>query len=176
MSKRFGRNQKRRLREEIAAKNEMLSEALNRSAERAADARYLRQRLEEWATEILHLMGPDSAFNEKLTRYRTEGLMDRLRLNPVRAPITMRDSAPRWEKVSDVIEACILRCQIKSDDLHGMIAVEIGDHMGSLVGYGLPEDRRKAWTPRDINTIANLIANEMAVHLIKQGQPERKRA
>lgn len=174
MARRFGRNQRRHMREEIirrdeaiAAKNEQLSEALNRSAERGREAAELRQRLEDWATEILHLMGRDHAFNEQLARYRSEGLMDRLRLQPVMRPnIAPRGSTPpQWEKVSSVIEACIMRCRISGDHLSGMIAVEIGDHMGALVGYGLPTERRKSWTPRDIRKVAELIANKMAQHL-----------
>lgn len=162
MAKRFGRNQRRHLREEIATKNELLSEALNRSAARGREAAELRNRLTRWAEEILHLMGEDSAFNEQLRRVRSNGMLDRLMLSPVPAPISMRDRAPRWEQVSSVIEACILRCNIKSDDLRGHVAVEIGDHMGSLAGYAMSRDRREAWTPRDIHYVAELIANQMA--------------
>lgn len=170
MAKRFGRNQRRHMREEIAAKNEMLTEALNRSRERGREAAELRQRLENWATEILHLMGPDHAFNEQLQRYRSRGDMEsRLRLQPVMHPQPIKSSEPvHYERVQDVIEACIMRCRIKSNDLGGMIAVEIGDHMGALVGYGLPRDRRERWTPRDITYIATLIANKMADHLASE--------
>jgi len=165
MAKRFGRNQRRAMREKLATKDEMLTEALNRSGERQREIQQLRARLTDWATEILYLMGSDSAFNEQLRRIATAGSFDRLHLSPVPAPITSRDEKPQWERVSDVITACILRCQIKSDDLRGQIAVEIGDHMGPLVAYGLPIERRLAWSPRDTRYIAELIANKMASHL-----------
>ena len=161
MAKRFGRNQRRHMREEIAKKDQML--ATSRS-----EAAALRHRLTEWSTEILHLLGSDSAFNEQLRRIRNEGLLDRLQLSPIPAPVFMRDRAPQWERVSDVITACIMRCQIRSDDLRGQIAVEIGDHMGQLVAYAISEDRRQAWTPRDIRYMAEMIANEMANHLARR--------
>lgn len=46
MSRRFGRNQRRQMREEIATSREMLSEALNRSGERGREIVALRKQHE----------------------------------------------------------------------------------------------------------------------------------
>lgn len=170
MARRFGRNQRRQMQERIVNLLAAQAEVHDYLREARDEARELRQRLEKWASEILHLMGPDHAFNEQLRRYRTANEFEsRLHLRPVMRPAAFRSSEPvQVERVRDVIEACIMRCHIKSDDLGAMIAVEIGDHMGTLVGYGLPRDRRERWTPRDINYIATLIANKMADHLASE--------
>lgn len=176
MAKRFGRNQRRQMREEIAKAQRAHEYATNRYRDAERERARLEERLARWATEILHLLGRDSAFNEQLTRYRTAGHMPTLKLLPIRnAPVApLPGDVPRYERISDVIEACIMRCRIKSNDLERMIAVEIGDHMGTLVAYGVPEERRRKWSPRDIEMIGQLIANEMAQHLAADNQ--RKRA
>lgn len=177
MARRFGRNQRRQMRAEIAALELNLDQQRAATRRELENAATLRGRLTDWAEEILYLMGSDSAFNEQLRRIRNPGAIDRLMLSPVRSmPIAMRDEPPAWERVSDVITACIMRCQLKADDLSGTIAVEIGDHMGPLVAYALPEERRRNWSPRDIRRIAELVANEMAAYLLTSQEKQRRSA
>ena len=177
MAKRFGRNQRRQMREQIADLDHKLAAQREATRRVANDAEALRHRLTDWAKEILHLMGSDSAFNEQLRRVRNVGGMDPLMLSPVHAStIAMRDQPPQWERVSDVITACLMRCRLKSDDLRGQIALEISDHMGQLAAYALPEARRRNWSPRDIRYMAELIAQELAAYLLASDAPERQRA
>ncbi len=164
MSRRFGRNQRRRLREEIASKNEMLSEALNGSAARGREAAELRSRLHLWAEDIAQLMGPDSAFNERVRRMAVEdayALGDRLRIIPVDLmEIVPRSAQAPNASVETIIEALIWRLHISREEFRPMIRIELTNRHAEPVGYALAEDHR--WTERDICQLAQRIAREMA--------------
>lgn len=175
MAKRFGRNQRRHMREEIATKNELLSEALNRSAARGREANELRGRLETWARDVMHLMGDDSAFNERVKRMAVDDRyadMGRLQLSPIYdlGPIGPRDAPPLM--VQTIITALIWRLHMSRDEFRPMIRIELENRFKEPVGYALAEDHR--WTERDIEYLSRRIATGMATLLNSVDKPRRR--
>lgn len=175
MAKRFGRNQRRHMREEIATKNELLSEALNRSAARGREAAELRSRLERWAGDVMRLMGDDSAFNERVKRMSIDdgyAAGGQLRLSPTYdlGPIGPRDAPPLM--VQTVITALIWRLHMSRDEFRPMIRIELENRFREPVGYALAEDHR--WTERDIEYLSRRIATEMATLLNSVDKPRRR--
>ena len=176
MARRFGRNQRRHMREEIATKNEMLSEALNRSRERKLEADELRSRLHRWAEDVAQLMGPDSAFNEQVRRMAVEDVRSfggRLRLNPVDLTRIVPRSAPvPMTSVETIISALIWRLHLSRDEFRPMIRVELENRYAEPVGYALAEEHR--WTERDVRYLAERIAREMT-DLLNAGVDKRRK-
>ena len=166
MSKRFGRNQRRKLREEIATKNEMLSEALNRSRARKIEADELRSRLHTWAEDVAQLMGPDSAFNEQVRRMGVEDVHSfggRLQLAPIRLSPVAPTFAGQMTSVETVINALIWRLHLSRDEFRHLIRIELENRYAEPVGYALLPDH--IWTQRDIDYLAQGIARKMVAHL-----------
>lgn len=175
MAKRFGRNQRRHMREEIATKNELLSEALNRSAARGREAAELRARLERWAADVMRLMGDDSAFNERAKRMSIDdsyAAYGELRLSPSYdlGPIGPRAAPPMM--VQTIITALIWRLHMSRDEFRPMIRIELENRFKEPVGYALAEDHR--WTERDIEYLSRRIATEMATLLNSVDKPRRR--
>jgi predicted nuclease with TOPRIM domain len=86
MSKRFGRNQKRKLRDENAALKSKYNKSLSLNGS-LLDAQYrLEGKLQEWASRIIRLVGQDSAFALELAETKTK---------PDRLGKTVRMSRPR---------------------------------------------------------------------------------
>ena len=165
MARRFGRNQRRQLREQLAKAERAHAYATDRYRTAEREQGRLRQRLEDWAQEIRHIMGADSAFNEHLAARRQHYPESSLRLRPIMSlPIGPRDAAPVWDRVEDVIEVGIFRCMGR--DLGQHIALEIVGPDGALVAYGLSKDMERRWSPRSIRYFADMIATEMARHLV----------
>lgn len=183
MSRRFGRNQRRAMRETIAEKdrqiavsNEMFSEVSNRSAARKREADELRGRLETWARDVMRLMGDDSAFNERVKRMTVDerfaggGL---LQLAPiVDLPPISRGVEPMPTTVQTVISALIWRLHMSRDEFRPMIRIELENRFKEPVGYALAEDHR--WTERDIEYLSRRIAGEMATLLNSVDKPRRR--
>ncbi len=177
MAKRFGRNQRRHMREEIATKNELLSEALNRSAARGREAAELRSRLETWARDVMRLMGDDSAFNERVKRMAVDDRyvdMGWHLTNPiVDMPPISRDARPMPPMtVRTIITALIWRLHMSRDEFRPMIRIELENRFKEPVGYALAKDHR--WTERDIEYLSRRIATEMATLLNSVDKPRRR--
>ncbi len=167
MARRFGRNQRRQMREQIATAQRAHAYATDRYREAEKTANQLRDRLERWAEEIRHIMGDDSAFNEQLRviRMRRENMHDTLRLSPIRAlPGLSSKEPPVYDTVGDIINVAIFRCM--TGDLGRHIELKIVGPDGALVGYGLSKDLERRWSPRTIRYVADMIALEMARHLL----------
>lgn len=176
MSKRFGRNQRRHMRDEIATSREMLSEAMNRSAARGREVAELKHRLTSWAGDIAQLLGPESAFNEQVMRREIRdmrALGGALRmLPPVRlsAPLLGPDEVPQFAEVGSVIEAAIYLARVDGDEagrMRGQIRIFLESRNGD-VAYAMNDDRHRRWSPRDIEYMSQMIALEMAKHLREQ--------
>jgi hypothetical protein len=80
MSKRFGRNQRRRLREGLAKAEkataiwrDLWNKADTEAAQRAVEVRHLKYRIHEWDEEIKRLLGPHSAFRGGTTVHHFHG-------------------------------------------------------------------------------------------------------
>ena len=165
MAKRFGRNQRRKMRQQIETL-EVEKAHVEKIYGQARDRAWqLEQRLYDWAREIRHLLGDNSAFNEQLRRYRMDPWQDTLMLQPVISLDIhqMKDSAPQIDSVPAIIEALIFRA--RSKNFENIISIEIVGPDGTLVGYGLTKDRCRDWSPRTIEATARMIAIEMARYL-----------
>lgn len=176
MAARFGRNQRRKMRDaltekdrQISVMNEMLTEAMNRSAACGREVASLRQRLEAWARDVMHLMGEDSAFNERVRRmtiderYAGAGQLEFapiVDLSPVSR--SMKASATPIT-VRTVITALIWRLHMSRDEFRPMIRIELENRFKQPVGYALSPEHR--WTPRDAEYLSRRIADEMVTHL-----------
>lgn len=178
MSKRFGRNQRRKMREEIAMKNEMLSEALGRSDAKAREVQELRNRLSLWAEDIAHLLGPESAFNERVMRrevrdiHAFSGVLQML--PPVRllTPARVPEEMPQFASIGSVIEAAIYLARLggsPADKMRRELRIVLESRNGD-VAYAMSDARHRRWSPRDVRYMADIIALEMAEHLSQEGR------
>jgi hypothetical protein len=162
------------MREEIATKNDLLSEALNRSAARGREAQELRSRLSTWAEDIAHLLGPESAFNEQVMRREVRDIRAfggaLQMLPPVRlmaAGPRGSEEAPQFVRTENVIEAAIYLARIdgpEADKMRRQLRIVLESRNGS-VAYAMGDDRHRHWSPRDVDYMARMIALAMAKHL-----------
>lgn len=165
MAKRFGRNQRRAMREEISRIGEERS--ITRGQLVRSEQRFsaLENRLGQWADDVLRLMGPDSAFNEQVRRMTVhENCGDVLRLETRITPSYRSFNEPPVV-ASMVIEALIWRLHMSSDDLSHKIRIVLENRHGEPVGYALHKSH--VWSTKDQNYLAQRIADEMVHHLNK---------
>lgn len=176
MSKRFGRNQRRHMRERIANLLAAQAEAHDHLRKARDEASELRSRLHRWAEDVAQLMGPDSAFNEQVRRMAVEDVRSfggRLRLSPVDLMQIVPRSAPvPVTSVVTIIEALIWRLHLSRDEFRPMVRIELENRYAEPVGYALAEDHR--WTERDVRYLAERIAREMT-DLLNGAIDKRKR-
>lgn len=114
MSRRFGRNQRRKMREEIEA---LQCEAHNYEALSAqyADHRdQLARRLERWATDVRRLAGDYSPFNERLNKmgWDLEKNGYRIRFTPRRAAAVVSPVPQVSAETYATIEALVMALKI----------------------------------------------------------------
>lgn len=163
MSARFGRNQRRKMREQVASLTASRDTHVRRTVEAQAETREIASRLHRWAEDIAQLMGPDSAFNEQVRLMGVEDVHSyggRLRL----APVDLARFAPNCASVgiasvSTVIEALIWRLHLSRDEFRPMVRIELVNRYAQPVGYVLPIGHK--WTGRDEEYLARRIAREM---------------
>lgn len=176
MSKRFGRNQRRKMREALAERQDAFERAVIREIEERRRANELSSRLHRWAEDVAQLMGPDSAFNEQVRRMAVEDVRSfggRLRLSPVDLMRIVPRSAPvPMTSVVTIIEALIWRLHLSRDEFRPMVRIELENRYAEPVGYALAEDHR--WTERDVRYLAERIAREMT-DLLNGAIDKRKR-
>jgi hypothetical protein len=171
MAKRFGRNQRRKMRDEIASVQWELKSS--RKSENETNARYveLSRRLTSWAEEVLRLMGQDSAFNEQVRRMAVEDVRSYggvLRLAP---PIRMPVFSPREKPIPlssyTVIEALIWRLHVSADEFSDMVRIELENRHAESVGYAL--SRKLGWGEKDAEYLARQIARQL-IAVMQQGK------
>lgn len=138
MSKRFGRNQKRKLRESLEGRIKV-------SESRSRD---LEDRLSVWARDIVSLMGHDSAFNERIAIKEFHG--DRYSYS--RFPMVSLDFGKSAYYVDNIIQAAIWRLNVTRDEYQDKIRVLLSNRNGDSVGYVVSIDHR--WTDKDARYIA----------------------
>lgn len=178
MSKRFGRNQRRQMREQIAGLAAYGREAFDKYERVSREARELRDRLERWAHDVVQLMGRDSAFNEQIARRGVEDVYamgGELRLSPARLlPVTRRPGAMPVAAVETVMRALIWRLNVSRDEFMPKVRIILENRYREPVGYALEPDHR--WTDRDVAYLAEQIARDMTALLNQGVDTPRKRA
>lgn len=139
MGKRFGRNQKRRLREQIAfleadradlcAANEVVRAKLSVSE---AQLERLRRDMQEWGQRIVRTLGPSSAFNLRIAERALPYPLDHgmavqvdaggYRLGP---GAIYGGAAPALVGAGEVVNAFSVWCRTHADELRGRVIVDL---------------------------------------------------
>lgn len=169
MAKRFGRNQRRKLREENA---QLMNTCMDMARDRAAFeklANEWRDRINHWASEVRYLLGENSAFNETLKRVRVDNvnaLGGRLRL-PKEEPLSIATPSATLKALSveenfSVIESFVMTARVQSDRFKPIITVIVEDRDGNTVALAVDRQRLTNWSPRVIRQNADSIAFQMA--------------
>lgn len=182
MAKRFGRNQRRQMREQITRMYQHQAEAMDNLGRVQKERQRLADRLTAWAKDIAHLLGPESAFNEQVMRQEVRDVHafgDALRmLLPVKlvGPTPSPEDMPQFASVGSVIEAAIYLARVHepmADKMRRELRIVLESRNGDLA-YAMNDDRHCRWSPQDINFMARMIAEKMAEHLATEDR--RKRA
>lgn len=177
MSKRFGRNQRRKLREEVANLTASRDLHVQRTVRAQAETRELALRLSTWAEDIAHMLGRESAFNEQVMRQQVRDVRSfggALRMMPpvrLLAPTRGPEEPPQFASVENVIEAAIYLARIDgppADRMRRQLRIVLESRNGD-VAYAMSDDRHRRWSPRDVRYMAEMIALEMARHLVAEG-------
>lgn len=165
MGKRFGRNQRRKLREE---NQQLMNTCMELARDRAGFeklANEWRDRIDRWASEIRYLLGDNSAFNETLKRVRVENLDalgGRLRLCNDNQPVSFTVKSLLVEESFSIIEAFYMTARVEPDRYKPNITVLIEDRDGNAVALAVDRQRLTNWSPRVIRENAQMIALQMA--------------
>ena len=160
MAKRFGRNQRRKMREEIAAANEWADYWQHWAEQYRHNAVVLRGRLNRWADDVRSLMGADSAFNEQISRVRSDPWGPTIRLNPQSHCVATMPFAPvEAIEAQRVIEALIYRLDVKRDNYSEMVRIELVNEREETIAYAVSE--RHFWTEKDEEVLTRMIAGEI---------------
>lgn len=169
MAKRFGRNQRRRMREEIADTKAQLVRAINREDRLYARAKQAEHKLEMWARDIIALTTDHSAFrliwSEMFSRQ-----VDMLRFPAVERTHSMDMTiagAPMPTKMShSVIEAFIYTLQADMSDPRRII-VRLRNEARPTEDWRYAIDARtfRAMPPRLVQSMADQIARQLAEHV-----------
>lgn len=164
MGKRFGRNQRRKLREE---NEQLMNTCMDMARDRAAFeklAHEFEQRMADWAQEVRYLLGENSAFNETLKRVRVrnlEVLEGRLRLSDDN-PYVVAGEMLAFEQSVSVIEAFVITARLEPHPYKPLVTVIIEDRFGNTVGLAVDRARLNNWSPRIIHETARTIVTEIA--------------
>jgi hypothetical protein len=168
MAKRFGRNQRRKMREHIEQQRRSFLEMHGELMRVRKHCAALDRRLNEWAGDVARLMGSDSAFNEQVRRMAVEdinGYGGVLQLMPqisLSAPVA-HGGMPMMVTYETVIRALIWRLHMSRDEFSGVVRIELENRYGEPVGYALHPEHR--WTEKDAEYLARRIAREMVAHM-----------
>lgn len=165
MSKRFGRNQRRKMREEIAAAKAAHDHVSEKLAKSQREYDELSVRLHRWAQDVLDLIGKDSAFNEAIHHIELEnlrdmgGVMNFSRPAPLLGPY---DKKPVYFDPGTVIQALIYTAHLDADIVTRMreqIRVSIESRNGK---YAVAISNDREWTSRDVDVFSRMIAREIS--------------
>ena len=167
MAKRFGRNQRRKMRDELSAKASQIDSLSTRLDRANRDYGEISVRLHRWAQDVLDLAGPDSAFNEMMRQVEVDarqfdyGRMDLAA--PVQMPLRHADRRyPFYVMPEKVIEAMIYTAHLDSDitlRMREQVRICIQSKSGK---YALAVSDDRNWTSRDVDVLSRMIAQEIA--------------
>lgn len=125
MGKRFGRNQKRKLRAALAValENEQSARLLEddeRSKRRSVEARYgnLEHRVHLWEQRILDVLGPASAFARVMQKHQLAYPID------ASTPVRLRTKGPHY-MTGAIVEAFATYVRANIDDVSGRVRAEL---------------------------------------------------
>lgn len=178
MSKRFGRNQRRKMRAEIAELREGLERMTMRYVDERRRANNLESNLTAWATDVTQLIGRDSAFNQQAQRIAVQdvdvfggrvNLDYGVRLMPT--DVVKGGETPRYIPARSVIQALIWRLRLSTDGLQNLVRIHLENERREPVAYVLGVDQR--WTERDIRYVAEDIARKLTEFLNKGNKHDR---
>ena len=167
MAKRFGRNQKRRLREEAQTEiNRFKGIALE---EQKKFLRYTSE-IESWARDIVHHFGSDSVFNKNLKRIRVShvpspyynlGASSRIKL-----PNTFDNEVP-FATSYEIIRALVLSLRVYDEPRDHRVYVQLESPDGKCY-MAVDKQTLHDMPPRVVNELAVHIANELSQHVGKR--------
>lgn len=167
MAKRFGRNQRRKMRDELSAKASQIDSLSTRLDRANRDYGEISVRLHRWAQDVLDLAGPDSAFNEMMRHVEVDARQfDYGRMNlaaPVQMPLRPTDGKyPFYAMPEKVIEAMIYTARVDSDitlRMREQVRICIESRSGK---YALAVSDDRNWTSRDVDVLSRMLAQEIA--------------
>lgn len=170
MSKRFGRNQKRKMREEIQRKDNALDECFRLQDGLEQNLRDLRYKMEMWARDIVHVFGRDTPFADEYGRRATSYTPragDRLQFSPPPRPMQLRElQAMTLEDTVTVsrrvIEAFVAVLDIYPDKFEPRILVELDAGQIGRSYYAIDRKMLESLPPRAVEGIAVQIAEGLA--------------
>lgn len=162
MASRFGRNQRRKMREQIAQLNDQYTSETEARKLAESYERETRYRLDAWAADIRNLLGSDSVFNE---RYRS--LVDHTSMAPyMRVPkLVSAPIAPTTIAMSEAaIRAAIWRINMDRDQFTGMVRVLLTDDRGTPCALAISAGDMPR-TNQDIEYLSKMIASKFVKFL-----------
>ena len=166
MANRFGRNQRRKMREQIYAAQSDVNRLNKAVVEANVRADRLAKRIENWASDIAQLLGPTSAYNERPMSVHLEDVRHLggvMRMEPMRmAELTQPDS--QISEFATIIDLAVHTAEISKESRDRMseeMRIKIESRHGNIA-YAINQDRAKNWSPCDITCMAEMIANRMA--------------
>lgn len=151
MSRRFGRNQRRKLRADLASAIAAASHAKREKEEHARARLALEGELIDWAARIVALLGPESAFARVMAEHNIDhALFDDVAINgqPFFVEPYQPLAAPGPEPLADVAASVI----------------------GLFATYAVPENERYRWRfiIRRRDGEAALIADERTIYQLRR--------
>jgi hypothetical protein len=165
MAKRFGRNQRRQMRERIGDLEGVI-DGMTALVKKAADARDMyRNRLDSWADEILHLVGDNSAFLETLSQMGMPQ-MGSMRF-PDRTPLRVRFAmlgAGDHEITMSTIRAFVYTLETRFEAIDRRIYVRLmcRDDPERQLAMALDERMFANPSPRMVQDMAIMVAKGLA--------------
>jgi hypothetical protein len=163
MASRFGRNQRRKMREQIAQLNKQHTSETEARKLAESYERETRYRLDAWAADIRNLLGNDSVFNE-----RYQSLVAHTSMAPyMRIPKPLRTidvsvGRPAMETLSNdaTIRAAIWRINMDRDRFTGMVRVVLTNENGVTCGLAI-SDGDIPRTNQDIEHLSKMVASKL---------------
>lgn len=169
MSKRYGRNQKRRHRERIAALEVSEQRLGDRAARSERALSTLRSEVADWDEEIRRLLGSYSAFQKDVPTFATD--------HPIREMPAMERLQPYADYGADIPFSMAMsqhiRMQryittIESDPIRWskLIRFVEADRRGAHVAYSMSDEMvmQAKFGPREMHYLAERIAYELINH------------
>jgi hypothetical protein len=162
MASRFGRNQRRKMREQIAQLNKQHTSETEARKLAESYERETRYRLDAWAADIRNLLGNDSVFNE-----RYQSLVAHTSMAPyMRIPKPLRTidvsvGRPAMEMIAsdEAILAAIWRINMDRDQFTGMVRVELTNDSGVTCALAVTKGEMPR-TNQDIECLGKMIASK----------------
>lgn len=173
MGKRFGRNQKRKMREEIQRKDNALDECFRLRDGLERNLRDLHFKMEGWARDIVHVFGRDTPFAAEYGRRAISYIPragDRLQFSPPPRPMqlhelqamTLEDAVTVSRRV---LEAFVTVLDVYPDKFEPRILVELDAGNVGRSYYAIDRTMLESLPPRAVEGIAAEIAKGLAAIL-----------